>query len=151
MKLAEALAERAEIQTRLAQLQSRAVANARIQEGDAVAEDPTALTAEAEQLFGRLQELMARINVTNTRTAYDESRSITEAIAERDLETRRAEFYSQLADAGASRQDRYSRSEVKFVAAIDVAEIRAKADAAAKRRRELDTRLQQLNWTTELV
>lgn len=151
MKLAEALAERAEIQTRLAQLQARATENARIQEGDEVAEDPAALAEEAERLFARLQELMSRINLTNSRTAFDETRSITDAIAERDLETRRAAFYAGLADAAAARMDRFSRSEVKFVATVDVKATRAKADAAAKRRRELDTRLQQLNWTTELV
>ena len=151
MKLAEALAERAEIQTRLDQLQERAVAGARIQEGDTADEDPQALVQEVEALLARLQELMTRINVTNTQTAFDASRSITDAIAERDVLTRRVAFFQRLADAGAARQDRYSRSEVKYVATINVAETRAKADAAAKQRRDLDMRLQQLNWTTDLV
>ena len=56
-----------------------------------------------------------------------------------------------VADAAGARQDRFSRSEVKFVATVDVAAVRALADAAAKRYRELDTRLQQLNWTTDLI
>lgn len=151
MKLAEALAERADIQTRLGQLKQRAVQGARIQEGDSPDEDPQALAAEVERLLDRMQELVARINATNSATHFDGSMTITDAIAERDIQARRRAFYSDLADAAASRQDRFSRSEVKFVATVDVAATRARADAAAKRFRELDTRLQQLNWTTELL
>jgi hypothetical protein len=43
MKLAEALALRADLQARLAQLASRATTNARYQEGEEPAEDPNAL------------------------------------------------------------------------------------------------------------
>lgn len=151
MKLAEALAERAEAQTRLQQLRQRAIQGARIQEGDVPDEDPSALIAEAERLMERLQELITRVNVTNTATRYDDQWTITEAIAARDVCTQRHSFYADLAEAAAARQDRFTRSEVKFVAAIDVAAMRTAADAAAKRRREIDTRLQQLNWTTELL
>ena len=46
---------------------------------------------------------------------------------------------------------RYSRSEVRFVPAVDVKALRDMADSAAKAYRELDTKIQQLNWTTELL
>lgn len=151
MKLAEALAERATLQARLTELTQRAVSVARIQEGDAPDEDPAALTAEVERLLVRLEELISRINATNSTTAYNESLTITDAIAQRDIAARRQRYYAAVADAAAARQDRFSRSEVKFVATVDVAATRAEADASAQRYRELDTRLQQLNWSVDLI
>ena len=47
-------------------------------------------------------------------------------------------------------RSRFTRTEVKYVAAYPVAKLRETADAAAKEYRELDTRLQECNWTTEL-
>jgi len=49
MKIAEALALRADLQSRLEQLKQRLVKNARIQEGDAPAEDPVELQSELEK------------------------------------------------------------------------------------------------------
>ena len=40
MKLATALAERSALQTRLTELQSRLISNAKVQEGEEPAEDP---------------------------------------------------------------------------------------------------------------
>jgi len=37
------------------------------------------------------------------------------------------------------------------VSAVTVSELRAAADEAAKQHRELDVRLQQANWETELM
>ena len=48
MKIAEALALRADLQTRLEQLKQRLVKNARIQEGDKPEEDPVELQSELE-------------------------------------------------------------------------------------------------------
>ncbi len=56
MKLAEALAERAAAQTRLAELQGRLEASVLVQEGDEPAEDPAALLAEADRVLERLVE-----------------------------------------------------------------------------------------------
>ena len=151
MLLAEALAERADIQTRLDVLSRRAVQAARVQEGDVPDEDPSSLNAEVERLLDRLGDLVRRINRTNSATPFDGSSTISDAIADRDITRRRRDHYVELADAAAARQDRYSRSEVKFISTVDVASTRALADAAAKRHRELDTRLQQLNWSVELL
>ena len=42
------------------------------------------------------------------------------------------------------------RSELTFVAAIDVQELRAKADRTAQELRELDALIQQSNWSIDL-
>ena len=82
MKLAEALSERSDIRTRISALQSRLAANARVQEGERPAEDPKALMAELDALIAREEELIARINLTNARTASD-GKTITELLAAR--------------------------------------------------------------------
>ncbi|MCZ9309320.1 DIP1984 family protein [Corynebacterium uberis] len=151
MILAEALAERADAQRRLAALKERLSRVARIQEGETPDEDPAALLAEAEEVLDRLTWLIRKINATNSATAFDEQHSLSDALALRDAAAARRRLYSELAEAASARQDRYSRSEVRFVAAVDVAATQAKADAAAQRFRELDTAIQKLNWQVELT
>jgi hypothetical protein len=50
-----------------------------------------------------------------------------------------------------TRQDRHSKSEVKFVATVSISQLHKEADVLSKKFRELDTRLQDLNWQTELA
>ena len=146
MKLAEALAERSDCQSRIEQIKSRLFRIARVQEGEQPAEDSAELLAEAERAFSRLLELISAINRTNSRTAFDASRSISDAIAERDVAAKRGAFLAAVAEAASTRQDRYSKSEVRFVATLSVGKLEEERDRLAKGYRELDTRLQELNW-----
>ncbi|QPK79245.1 DIP1984 family protein [Corynebacterium lizhenjunii] len=150
MYLAEALAERAEAQARLAQLHTRLHNNAQIQEGDAPTEDPAALLAEAEGLLERIDQLVRAINATNVATRLG-SETLADALARRTTLLKRRQLYAELADAASARQDRYSRSEIKYVPTLDVAALRAQADQAAKEFRILDSKIQQANWLTEMV
>lgn len=151
MKLAEALAERSDCQNRLEDLRKRMVRTARVQEGEQPAEDSTELLKETERLFARLLELISAINRTNAKAVFDKQRSISDAIAKRDVTAKKRDFLTGIADAASTRQDRYSKSEVKFVATFSVAQIQKQVDQLAKEFRELDTKLQELNWQTELV
>lgn len=150
MKLAEALAERATVQTRLDELRGRLEASVLVQEGDEPAEDAAELFVEAERLLARLESLMRAINHTNAVTAYDAGRTITDAIAARDVAARRQKLYAHVAQAAVP-STRFGRSEIRFVATVSVRDLRAEADQAARTFRELDTRLQALNWATELI
>ncbi|MGD0932190.1 MAG: DIP1984 family protein [Candidatus Korobacteraceae bacterium] len=151
MKLAEALAERSDCQNRIEEIRKRLTRSARVQEGEQPAEDTTELLAETGRTFARLLELVSAINRTNSKTAFDNERSISEAIAERDVVGKRRDFLSGIAEAASTRQDRYSKSEVRFVATVSVGKLQMEVDQLAKRYRELDTRLQELNWKTELI
>jgi hypothetical protein len=151
MKLAEALAERSECQTKLEEIKKRLVRSARVQEGEQPAEDSTELLRESDRVFGRLLELIRAINRTNARTAFDSGRTISDAIAERDITGKKRDFLSGVADAASTRQDRYSKSEVKFVATVSISQLQKQVDQLSKKFRELDTRLQELNWQTELA
>jgi hypothetical protein len=151
LKLAEALAERSDCQNRLEDLKKRMVRSARVQEGEKPAEDSAELLSEAERLFARLLDLVSAINRTNAKTAYDSKRSISDAIAERDVTAKKRDFLSGIADAASTRQDRYSKSEVKFVPTLSISQLQKQIDQLSKEFLELDTRLQELNWQTELV
>ncbi len=151
MKLAEALAERSDCQIRLEDLKKRLVRSARVQEGEQPAEDSTELLGEAGRIYTRLLELVGSINRTNSATPFDGERTISDAIAARDITAKRRDFLSAIADAASVRQDRYSKSEVKFVATVSIAQLQKQVDSLSKEYRELDTRLQELNWQTELI
>ncbi len=151
MKLAEALAERSECQNRIEEVKKRLVRSARVQEGEQPAEDTTELLEQADQVFARLLELISAINRTNAGTAFDNERTISDAIAERDVVGKQRDFLAGIAEAASTRQDRYSKSEVRFVATVSVGKLQAEVDQLSKRYRELDTRLQELNWKTELI
>ncbi len=127
MKLAEALAERGDCQRRIEELKKRMARNlARVQEGEQPAEDPVALLEEVEENFLRLVELVSSINRTNARTPFNEALTISDAIAERDATGKKRDLYAGIADAASTRQDRYSKSEVKFFATIPIAELQRK-------------------------
>jgi hypothetical protein len=151
LKLAEALAERSDCQIRLEDLKKRMVRSARVQEGEQPAEDSTALLAEIERVFARLMELVSAINRTNAKTVFSAKQTISDAIAERDITGKKRDLLAGVAEAASTRQDRYSKSEVKFVATVSVAELQKEVDQLSKKFRELDTQLQELNWKTDLI
>lgn len=149
MKLAEALALRADAQRRLQQLKARLLRNATVQEGEAPAEDPGALLAEYEALASELVRLIVQINHTNALTPTA-GRSMTEALAERDVLKQRQALYRELAEAGTVSQSVVTRSEVRFRSAVDVPTLQKQADRLAKSLRELDMRIQEVNWQADL-
>ena len=151
MKLAEALAERADCQVRLSDLQKRLTRSARVQEGEKPAEDTTQLLAEVNRIFDRQLYLISAINRTNARTEFTEGRTISDAIAERDVLGKKRDLLTAVADAASVRQDRYSKSEVKFVATVSISDLQKQIDTLSKQYRELDTRIQEINWSTELI
>ncbi len=154
MKLAEALIQRADTQKRIQELRKRLNRNARVQEGDQPTEEPLALLQEVDDLTETLVELIQRINRTNAATEVAPDKSISDTLAERDILAMRQKVYRELAgEATSSGQDRFrwTRSEIKFQSTVDVANIQRRADLLAKEYRELDTRLQELNWQVKLL
>jgi hypothetical protein len=161
MKLAEALALRSDAQKRLAQLQSRAVACARYQEGEEPAENSPELLAQARAVTEEIESLIRRINRTNAATILDPGVTITDAIAQRDVLALRRKLVTAVADAGAGNggdgddhvwaMARQMRSELRQMTDVPVADLRREADDLARQYRELDVRIQAANWATELV
>ena len=151
MKLSEALALRADTQKRIMQLRERLRASALVQEGEAPPEDPQELLAELDRLLGQLRDLVGRINRTNLAARLPNGTSLTDALAERDTLALRHSILEALAEAATNRVNRYSRTEIRMVPTVDVGAVRRQADAVARERRELDTAIQGINWSTELL
>ena len=150
MKLAEALILRADCQKRIAQLKSRLLTNAKVQEGDKPAETPQELIVELGRVSDELLELIKRINRTNSATVFARG-TISDALAERDVLALQRGAYAELAQTAAISHGRFTRSEVKYVSTVNVAEIQKRADQLAKNYRDLDARIQEINWQTELI
>lgn len=145
MKLSEALILRKDIQSRLDEMENRLCACALTQEGESPAEDPAALLAELESLTSQHCELCARINLTNSRT-MTEGQSLTELLARRDALGRRQSLLSSASQA----PRRASGREIRILPTVDIPALRKRLDASAKELRELDMRIQQINWTVDL-
>ncbi len=153
MKLAEALALRAEATRRIEQLRGRIVDNARYQEGETPAEDAVSLLAQTSQACAELESLIRRINRTNAMAQLGTG-TITDAIARRDMLRLQHGVITAAADAAAGRErgwGRQLRSELTFISALPVADLRAQADDVARRIRELDTDIQRTNWEVDLL
>lgn len=150
VKLGEALARRAELQTRLTQMRDRLRASALVQEGDQPAEDPQPLLAELDAIASELEDLIAAINVTNAQTRLESGMTLTEALARRDVLGMLHGALKAVAEATAQQQARYSRSEIRLVRTFDVGAVRARVDQLARERRQLDVEIQNANWTVDL-
>ena len=149
MKLAEALNQRADLQKRIAQLRERISNNVKVQEGDEPAEDPEDLFRELAVCLNDLENIIVRINRTNQETVW-EGKTLTEMIAGKDVLSLHLSVLRSALDAANVRSDRYSRNEIKFVRTVDVNDLQKQVDDRSRDLRELDSKLQQANWMTDL-
>ena len=148
MKLAEALSIRADLQRKVSQLRARLKDSSKVQEGDTPAEQISDLFLELEECLVQLEEMVYRINHTNMQTFY-EGETITRMIARKDHLSQRVAINQDLLEH-VMETDRYGRNEIKYVRMVDVAALRKETDIIAKQLRELDLKLQELNWTIDL-
>lgn len=150
MKLAEALQERADINRNIEQLKNRLNNNVLVQEGEKTAEEPEKLKRELDDSIERLAYLIFHINLTNCKTRVD-GQTLTELIAKKDTLSLKIRVYKDVAYAGSQASCRARNTEIKIRPAICVADWQAEIDAMAKELRLLDNRLQESNWSTDLI
>jgi len=98
-----------------------------------------------------LRQLIQRINKTNSGIRIEGTTTLTDALAERDTLALRLEILREVVKAASVTQERYTKSEVRFRSMVNVAELQQQIDDLARQHRELDTRIQALNWQTELA
>jgi len=103
-----------------------------------------------EAITAQLQELISRINRTNSASIITNNETFADLLTQRDMLKASLKIYSDLANAASEIRDRYSRSEIKYVSTVNVSDIRKIVDSLAKRFREVDTSIQEYNWKTEL-
>lgn len=150
MKLATALSERSDIQNRINEIAVRLNNNSKVQEGDSPAENPTILMKELDRMIESLEFLMARINLTNSMTVQ-EGKTISDLLAHRDCLKKKIEIMRNFLNNASSRATRLTRTEIKIVSTVSVSEIQNDLDMLSKDLRRTDEKIQELNWTTELL
>ena len=150
MKLAEALINRADLQRRLSELETRLNSNARVQEGETPAEDPMLLLSELMEVTQQLEDMVTRINLTNSQT-LDGDDTLTGLLAQREIRGQELKILNGFLHSASDLTQRYSRSEIRVTSTVDVSELRKQTNALSAELRALDIRIQTLNWTTELL
>lgn len=149
MKLAEALAQRADLVRKGASLQQRVQANLIVQEGDEPQEDPNALIVELEEAYDRLRWIIKAINHTNNVTVVN-GQPISQLIVERESLKARSAMYRAIAQGLGQNRLRMGRAEIKFINVLAPKPLLDKADELAAEYRELDALIQSTNWSTDL-
>lgn len=150
MKLAELLIERSDVQKRIDQLKSRILLCVKVQEGETTPEDPLELISEMDCYLEKLTTLVKEINRTNNLVEFESGMTLADALAERDILSHRRSILHSIVAEASIRIDRYSKSEVKFIATVNVADIQKDIDRISKAFRQLDTKIQEKNWTVDL-
>lgn len=150
MKLAEALNLRADLQKRIANLRERLIKNAKVQEGDTPSEDPNMLLNELNHNIIELENIIKLINKTNSAT-YIDNESISDIIAKRDTLGLKLSILRSFISESANKIERYSNKEIKILSTVNVAEKQKEIDNLSKEYRLIDTKLQGLNWTTDII
>ena len=150
MKLAEALSLRADLQKRVSQLKVRLKDSSKIQEGDEPAEDLNVLYQELDNTLAELEDLIYWINETNASTVYKGENRIR-LMARKDVLSQRVALMRDMWKHVTENDTRYGRNEVRFIRLADVGALRKQTDSYARQLRELDMKIQSMNWTTDLI
>ena len=151
MKLANALSQRSELQTRIRQLEARLNNNALVQEGEEPAEDPMELLRELKADYTRLEELISAINRTNNSTKLEDGTSLSDLLARRDCLKGKLGVLRGFLNNASALVRRHSASEIKIRSTVNVRELQKQVDGLSRELRELEETIQEKNWTTELL
>jgi len=151
MKLAEALLLRVDLQKKLRQIEARLVKNAKTQGDEEPSELPADLLSEFDECNKQWEELIQRINRTNSFTNTDLGISISDMIIRRDAIKQKINALYKLSESATIEHDRYSRSEIIRRSSVSVTEIQKQINELSKAYREIDTKLQALNWNIDLL
>ena len=106
--------------------------------------------AELNDNLNELETLIFRINHTNIST-LSAGISLTEMIAKKDVLSLRISVLRSLAQTAMGSMERYSANEIRYVRTFNVADLQKDIDTYSKQLRELDVKIQQLNWLTDLI
>jgi hypothetical protein len=151
MKLAEALLLRSDQQKKLASLKQRINANVLIQDGDEPSENPNELIKQIFALTQESNQLICRIHLTNAQATLEDGKILLSLLSSRDSY---AEQHKILINAIASTHrepDRYSAREIKWQKVIPVASLQKQADDISAKLRDINIKIQAVNWQIDLV
>lgn len=151
MKLAEALIQKKDLEVEIANLQSRLLENVKVQEGTQPFEKPELTLDKIKNTLSQLEDITIKIHKTNNIIKADADNNINELISKRDIVKLRHKVYSAAYKELFTR-DRYAtRSDIKYTVTADINNLLKYISDAAKEFRVLDTKIQSINWSTDLL
>ncbi len=151
MKLAEALLLRADMQKKLASLNSRIAENVKVQDGDEPTEPPEDLLVQANQLIGELYQLISRIQQTNAIVKLPTGKTMLMALIERDELSERHRLLNHAIKNAKTEEDRYSYREIKWKKTVDITALQKQADDISVKIRDLNISIQSINWQIDVL
>lgn len=146
MKLAEGLLLRADLMKKIEHLQNRIRPVLIVSDNKQPQEDPEKLLAQLRNAIKELETLVIRINKTNNETHIEGQGSLMEALAKRDSlkmlseKLRNVRHAAQIDNSG----------EANLKTTVDIKKLQIEMDQTGRAFRELDSKVQELNWLTEL-
>ena len=146
MKLAEGLLLRADILKKIEHLQNRIRPVLIVSDDKVPQEDPEELLAQMRKAIRDLESLIVRINKTNNETLVEGAGSLMEALARRDSlkmlseKLRNIRFAAQVDNSSVN----------KLTATIDIKNLQTEMDQTGRAFREIDSKIQEINWLTQL-
>ena len=146
MKLAEGLLLRADILKKIEHLQNRIRPVLIVSDDKVPQEDPEELLAQMRKAIRDLETLIVRINKTNNETLVEGEGSLMEALARRDSlkmlseKLRNIRFAAQVDNSSVN----------KLTATIDIKNLQTEMDQTGRAFREIDSKIQEINWLTQL-
>ena len=151
MKLAEALIIRADLKRRIEQTRERMYDNIIIQEGSKSNENTEDLINIFLDLQEELKNIINKINKTNNTLKFDNNKTISDVIVEREMILSKRNFLANVVKRASEPQVRYSNTEIRNIPTVNVIKIQKQVDKLSKEYRELDIKLQAKNWEVDLV
>ena len=146
MKLAEGLLLRADIMKKIEHLQNRIRPVLIVSDDRLPQEDPDKLLAQLRKAIKDLESLVIRINKTNNETNVEGEGLLMEALAKRDSlkmlseKLRNIRYAAQINNSG----------DNNLKTTINIKKLQTEMDQTGRAFREIDSKIQEINWLTEL-
>ena len=147
MKLAEALLLRADLMKKIEHLQYRITPLLIVSDDRLPQEDPAELMAQLRKTISDLESIIIRINKTNNETLVEGEGVLMEALAKRDSLKMLAEKLRNIRQS--AQVNNISDKNLKTT--IDIKKLQAEMDQTGRAFREIDNKIQEINWLTELI
>lgn len=145
MKLAEGLLLRADLLKKIQHLLNRIRPVLIVTDGKSPQEDPTKLLAQLRKTNQDLESIIVRINKTNNETQLDGA-SLMEALARRDSLKLLSENLRNIRQGAQINNGGYGSQK----ATVDIKALQIEIDQTGRVFREIDSKIQEVNWLTEL-
>ncbi len=154
MKLAEGLLLRADLMKKIEHLQNRIrpvliVSDDKLPQEDPdklPQEDPDELLAQLRKAIQDLESLVIRINKTNNKTIVEGEGLLMEALAKRDSLKMLAERLRNIRHAAQINNS----GESNLKTTINIKKLQIEMDQTGRAFREIDSKIQEINWLTEI-